>query len=218
MEKILAPSILAADFARLGDEIGAAGRGGAKYIHFDVMDGVFVPNISFGIPVLASARRVTPLTLDVHLMITRPERYIDAFADAGADIITFHPGASDDPAETIRMIRARGVKASLALSPNVPAAEALPYLAELDMVLVMSVEPGFGGQKLIPECLPKAGLLREWADARGLPLVIEMDGGINRVNIRAVIESGVNAAVVGSAVFGPGGAEANARELLEMIG
>ena len=155
----ISPSLLAADFTRLGDEVKRIEEAGADYLHLDVMDGVFVPNISFGLPVIESLRKISGLVFDVHLMITNPEKYAERFANAGADIITFHLEACDDPAALIKKIKELGKKASISISPKTSAEALLPYLPELDMVLVMTVEPGFGGQSLIPETLEKVKVI-----------------------------------------------------------
>ena len=200
---LIAPSILSADFARLGDEVKDVERGGAEYLHFDVMDGLFVPNISFGIPVLQSLRRVSDMVLDVHLMIDRPLRYVERFCDAGADIVTVHVEA--DTPENIRAaleaIRAKGRRAGVVLKPNTPAEAALPYLALCDMILVMTVEPGFGGQKFMPAMMEKLRALRGWIDERGLACLLEVDGGVDENTARVCKEAGAEVLVAGSAVF-----------------
>ena len=200
---LIAPSILSADFARLGDEVKDVERGGAEYLHFDVMDGLFVPNISFGIPVLQSLRRVSDMVLDVHLMIDRPLRYVERFCDAGADIVTVHVEA--DTPENIRAaleaIRAKGRRAGVVLKPNTPAEAALPYLALCDMILVMTVEPGFGGQKFMPAMMEKLRTLRGWIDERGLACLLEVDGGVDENTARVCKEAGAEVLVAGSAVF-----------------
>jgi len=198
---ILSPSILAADFWRLGEQIEQVKQGGAKYLHFDVMDGLFVPSISFGMPVLESIRKKTDLILDVHLMIEKPERYIEEFVKAGADIINFHLEATEDPDAVIAQIRRAGKKVAITIKPATPARAVEPFIDQVDMVLVMTVEPGFGGQKLIPECLDKVHEIRQMAAARGLDLDIEVDGGITRDNIATAVEMGANVIVAGSAVF-----------------
>ena len=198
---IISPSLLAADFTKLAEEVKKAEQAGATYLHLDVMDGVFVPNISFGIPVIESLRKISSLTFDVHLMIVDPIRYIDAFADAGADLITFHYESCDDPLAVVRAIKARGLRASISIKPATPAELLFPLLDELDMVLVMTVEPGFGGQKLIGETIGKVRELRTEALRRGLELDVQVDGGINADNLPLLTEAGANVIVAGSAIF-----------------
>jgi ribulose-phosphate 3-epimerase len=197
----ISPSLLAADFTKLGDEVKRIEDAGADYLHLDVMDGVFVPNISFGLPVIESLRKSSNLIFDVHLMITKPERYVERFADAGADIITFHYEACDDPSALIKKIRELGKKASISISPKTSAEVLLPYLSELDMVLVMTVEPGFGGQSLIPETLEKVKAIRKAIDKYGYNCNIQVDGGISEKNISLVTDAGANVIVAGTAVF-----------------
>ena len=197
----ISPSILACDFARLGEEIESIRLGGAEMAHLDVMDGIFVTNISFGLPVIESIRKSTSMFLDVHLMITKPERYIERFIDAGADLVTFHIEATDCPDKCIEMIRAKGKKAAISVKPNTPIEEIYPYLDRCDMILVMTVEPGYGGQALIPECLEKAKKLKAEIDKRGLAVDIQVDGGINEKNAADAKAAGANVLVAGSAVF-----------------
>ena len=197
----ISPSMLAADFTKLGEELADIERAGADMVHLDVMDGVFVTNISFGLPVVAALRNVSAMVFDVHLMIVDPEKYVARFADAGADIITFHYEATKDTAATLKMIRDKGVRAAVSVKPGTPIEEIYPYLDLCDMVLVMTVEPGYGGQKLIPETLEKARKLRAEIIKRGLNLDIQVDGGINDKNAHEAIAAGANILVAGSAVF-----------------
>lgn len=214
MKYLISPSLLAADFTRLGDEVKKIDRAGAAMLHLDVMDGVFVPNISFGLPVIESLRRVSDMTFDIHLMITDPRLYIGRFAEVGADIITFHYESQSDPAATVAEIKRCGKRASIAISPDTPADVLYPLLPQLDMVLVMTVHPGFGGQKLIPETLEKVRLLRNYADAHALPLDIEVDGGITPANIHDATAAGANVIVAGSSVFRAPDAAAAISDLL----
>ena len=216
MKYILSPSILSADFKHLGADIEAADRAGAQSIHIDVMDGPFVPSISFGMPVLSCIRSVTDRVFDVHLMVQDPERYIDTFAGLGADILTIHAEACRHLDSALSAIKNRGLKAGLALCPATPLS-VLDYLWEkLDMVLLMTVNPGFGGQKYIPEMTEKIAALRKMAEARGKDLDIEVDGGINDSTIRQVLEAGANVLVAGSAVFG-GDIEAQVKKYLAVM-
>lgn len=200
--RIVAPSILSADFGNLERDIKMIDRSAAEWVHIDVMDGVFVPNISFGFPVMKPVRRATQKVLDVHLMIVEPERYVERFAQAGADYVTFHHEACDDPCATIAKIKAAGAKAGVSVKPATPIEVIFPYLAQLDLVLVMSVEPGFGGQSFMPHSLDKVRALRREIDTKGYECIIEIDGGISEKNAREVFEAGVDAVVAGSAVFG----------------
>lgn len=198
---ILSPSILSADFGRLGEQIKEVEHAGAQYLHIDVMDGLFVPSISYGMPVIASIRKCSSIFFDVHLMIEKPERYLQEFADSGADLINFHLEATADAEGTIAKIRELNKKVGITIKPGTPAEAVEPYLDKVDMVLVMTVEPGFGGQKLIPECLDKVTEIRRMADARGLHTDIEVDGGINVDNVELALQAGANVIVAGSAVF-----------------
>lgn len=198
---ILSPSILAADFSRLGEQIKEVEHAGAKFLHIDVMDGVFVPDISFGMPVISSIRKCTDIVFDVHLMIDRPERYIKEFADCGANLINFHLEATEDAVGAIQRIRFLGRRVGITISPETPAKAVEPYLKLVDMVLVMTVKPGFGGQKLIPECLDKVREVRAMVLEKGLRTDIEVDGGIRVDNVGLALEAGANVIVAGSAVF-----------------
>lgn len=197
----LAPSILTADFSKLGEELDIIEKAGAHYLHVDVMDGSFVPNISIGIPVIKSIRKASGLIFDVHLMIERPERHIKQFAESGADIINFHIEAVDNPERLIREIKSLGKKAAMTLKPGTAITDVYKYIDELSMVLIMSVEPGFGGQEFIAESLKKAEALRNYIEKNSLDVDIEMDGGIKLDNVRDVLNAGVNVVVTGSAIF-----------------
>ncbi len=214
---ILAPSILSADFGRLADELASAERGGAGLIHVDVMDGHFVPNLTLGPPVVAALRRHTRLPLDVHLMIEHADRWLDAFVDAGADWISVHVEAVPHLQRAIAHIKARGARAGVALNPATALGTLEEILPELDYVLVMSVNPGFGGQKFLPGCLDKVRRLAAQVRARTLATQIEVDGGVDASNARALVEAGAEVLVAGSAVFGRGDAEQAARRLLEAV-
>lgn len=198
----IAPSLLAADFSNLAQDIDRIRHAGANYLHLDVMDGIFVPNISFGPPVIASIRKKTKLFFDVHLMIKNPQRYIENFIRAGADSITIHLESTSRPKDAIQKIRDHDMKAGIAISPATPYENVLPYLDMVDMVLVMTVEPGFGGQEMIPETLEKVRAIKKYVDEHDLDVNIEVDGGITAENVHLAIEAGANVIVAGSAIFG----------------
>ncbi len=201
MKTLISASILSADFACLGDEINRAVSHGCDMIHFDVMDGHFVPNISYGVPVLKSLKKCTDKPYDVHLMISNPIDYVDAFANAGADIITFHVEADSDIAATIEKVKAHGIKVGLTLKPDTPAEEVFPYINDIDMVLVMTVEPGFGGQSFMSDMLDKISAIRAKAVELGKDLDIEVDGGIDGTTAPLVKAAGANVLVSGSYLF-----------------
>ncbi len=197
----IAPSILSADFWRLGEQIRKVEEAGADLLHIDVMDGHFVPNISIGIPVIKSIKGKTKLPLDVHLMITDPERYVPYFCEAGADIVTFHVEATPHPNRVIQSIKAEGAKAGVVLNPTTPLSFLEYLLPDVDMVLLMAVNPGFGGQKFLPFVLEKIAKLREMIESAGLKVDLEVDGGIGPTNIKDVVRAGANIIVAGSSIF-----------------
>ena len=197
----VAPSLLSCDFSKMGEEIVRIDKAGADLIHLDVMDGHFVPNLTIGPAVIKALRPLTKLPFDVHLMISDPLSYIDAFADAGADYITFHAEADSDIDETIAKIRSRAIKPGIVLKPGTPAEAAFPYLDKVDMVLVMTVEPGFGGQSFMADMMSKAEKLRAEIDRRRLPVLIEADGGITEKNASVVSAAGIDVVVSGTGVF-----------------
>ena len=201
MENILAPSILSADFKILGEQIRQTEEAGARYIHFDVMDGIFVPSISFGMPVLSSIKGLTSQVMDVHLMVTEPVRYAEEFAKCGADIITVHLEACEDAAATLDAIHACGAEAGISIKPGTPGEAVEPDPDQAEKFLNMSGEPGCGGQAFIPESLGRIRQLRRMLDARGLVKDIEVDGGIYRSNVAEVLEAGANVIVSGSGVY-----------------
>ncbi len=206
---LVSPSLLAADFARLDSEIARVEKGGAELLHLDVMDGHFVPNLSFGGPVITSIRKVSKLLFDVHLMISHPEKYAASFAKAGADHITFHVESDDDPEAVIRTIRETGCTAGICVKPKTPAEAVFPYLDKVDMVLVMTVEPGFGGQKFMADMMSKVQAIRQEIDRKSLKVHLEVDGGVDRETVKPCIAAGANIFVAGTSVFrAPDGAEA----------
>ena len=209
----LAPSILAADFANLGAEIAAATRGGADQVHVDVMDGHFVPNITIGVPVVKSLRKATSLPLDVHLMITDPDRYIEPFIDAGANMVSVHVEVLPHLHRTISQIKKLGAKAGAVLNPSTAFSTIENVAADLDFVLVMSVNPGFGGQVFIPQSLKKIQAIRALLDACGNPAPIEVDGGIDLTTVESVVKAGAEWLVAGNAIFGSANAEQAARAI-----
>jgi ribulose-phosphate 3-epimerase len=214
-ELILSPSILGADYLKLGQQLRILDEAGAQYVHIDVMDGVFVPSISMGMPVIKSLRGGTNRIFDVHLMITEPARYAKEFAEAGADIVTFHLEACQDVAGTIEAFRKVGVKVGLAIKPQTPVEALYPYMSLIDMALVMTVEPGFGGQKLIPETLNKVHSLYEWCQEQKSDVDIQVDGGITLDNFEQAVHAGANILVAGTAVF-RGDIRFNTRRFLMM--
>lgn len=212
----IAPSILSADFAKLGENIKTVEQAGIKYLHIDVMDGLFVPSISFGMPIISSIRKITDMVFDVHLMIENPERYIEEFAKCGADIITVHAEACKHLDRVVTQIKEAGCKAAVALNPATPL-NAVEYVLDmLDMVLIMSVNPGFGGQKYIPYSTEKIKELKKMIENKGLSTLIEVDGGVNASNVVEIMEAGVDIAVMGSAVFG-GEIKANIEKVYQTI-
>lgn len=216
MEYILSPSILSADFAKLGEDVKAATDAGAQWVHIDVMDGAFVPNISLGFPVIKSLRKETDKVFDVHLMIEEPGRYISEFAEAGADLITIHVEAAKHLHRAVQQVKAAGCKVGISLNPATPLCALDHILDEIDMVLIMTVNPGYGGQAYIDAMDQKIRDLRKMADERGLDLDIEVDGGVTADNIAHIKECGANIFVAGSAVFN-GDIEANVKKLLEAM-
>jgi len=216
MRRIIAPSILSADFGHLDRAVRMLDRSSAEWVHVDVMDGVFVPNISFGFPVLKAVRNATRKLLDVHLMIVEPERYVQRFAQAGADMVTFLLEACADPARCIALIRASGARVGITIKPATPVETVRKWLQIVDMVLIMSVEPGFGGQRFIPESLDKIRALRRMAADSNPALLVEVDGGITLQNAREIFDAGADVLVAGSTVFGAEDPETAIYDLLHI--
>ena len=198
----VSPSVLSADFSRLGQEVLDIEKAGADMVHLDVMDGAFVTNLSFGMPIIQSLRKCSDITFDVHLMIDKPERYVERFISAGADIVTFHLEATDKADEILNTIKEKGKLAAISVKPKTPIEAVYPYLDKCDMVLVMTVEPGYGGQALIPETLDKVRTLKEYVKNKNINIDIQVDGGITVDNAKDAVEAGANILVAGSAVFG----------------
>lgn len=197
----IAPSLLSCDFSKMGEELVRMDKSGADWMHLDVMDGHFVPNITFGAPIIKMVRKYTDKPFDVHLMISDPLKYADDFIDAGADIITFHIECDSDIDKTIDKIKSRGVKVGLVIKPNTPAESVFDYLEKLDLVLIMTVEPGFGGQSFMADMLPKVTKIKEECKKRGIDMPVEVDGGIGEATISLAAKAGVDIAVAGTAVF-----------------
>lgn len=217
MSVIVSPSLLSADFLHLSKDIEMVNRSQADWFHLDIMDGVFVPNISYGLPVVSQIKKMATKPLDVHLMIVQPERYVEAFHKAGADILTVHYETCTHLHRTIQQIKAQGMKAGVSLNPHTPVSLLEDVIEDIDVVLLMSVNPGFGGQKFIPESLDKVKEIRKLLDAKGLDTDIEIDGGVNAGNLASVLEAGANVIVAGSAIFS-GDVADNVKKFKEIMG
>jgi len=215
MERVISPSMLSADFGHLDRDTHMIDESAAQWIHIDVMDGVFVPNISFGFPVMKAIRKASPKFMDVHLMIVEPEKYLKRFVEAGADLVTFHYEATEDPAGAVSIIKEVGAKAGISIKPATPVSVLEDLLPQLDLVLIMSVEPGFGGQSFIEGSWEKVRTLRRMIDSRGLPVLIEIDGGVSASNAGQLFEAGCDVLVAGSAVFGATDPKAEIIKMLE---
>lgn len=215
MERIISPSILAADFGNLKSECEMINQSDAQWVHIDVMDGVFVPNISFGFPVIDAVRRHCTKFMDVHIMIVNPEKYVKRFADAGARMLTFHYEATANPAEVISLIRAEGIRVGITINPDIPVEKLRPFIAGVDMVLLMSVFAGYGGQKFIPESYDRIRELKRMCDELNPECLIQVDGGVGAANAAQLYESGANVLVAGSSVFNAPDPPAMIRQLLD---
>lgn len=209
----IAPSMLSADFTNLGADLKVLEEAGIKYLHLDVMDGRFVPNISYGIPVIKGIRGASKMFFDVHMMIVEPEKYIQPLRDAGADLLNFHLEATRYPVEVIKQIKETGAKVGITINPQTPVEALLPYLPDLDLVLIMTIHPGFGGQSFMPEPVEKIRKLAQWKKEHGYTYDIEVDGGVNLETLPTVLEAGANVIVAGTAVFGKGDIPASIAEL-----